>query len=202
MNYLITEIKELNKQKVKIVVNYDTIFTLYKGECRKLKIFDGTEITEDMYNLIMNEILPKRAKERSLYLLSRRSMTENQLRTKLKEGFYPEKVIDDILLIMKGYSYIDDTYFATNYVSSKINSKSKKQIQMELINKGVARDVIDEVINDTCIDEKSNIKKWMDKKHISMENSSKEDINKFCAFLLRKGYNYETIRSTLKVYEL
>ena len=57
-------------------------------------IREGGSIPEKVYEEIMQEILPKRAKLRCMNILKSADKTEWQLRTRLRQGGYPKKVED------------------------------------------------------------------------------------------------------------
>lgn len=197
MEYLITNVTELNTKKSRIEIDYDMEFALYKGEIRRFHIARDTVLSREFYDVIMNEILPKRARERCLNLLSRRSMTEQELRSKLKAGFYPEEVIDRTIELLIRHRLINDEYYADNYIEMNCKSKSTRQIKQELMHRGVERELIMQVLSECDIDEEDNIRKLMVKKRIDRENSTEEEKNKFCAYLLRKGYDYDKIRKAV-----
>ena len=69
----VTDIKEVTKSRVKIEIDRESSFVLYKGELRIYGIREGQDLTEENYNLIMKEVLPKRAKLRAMNLLKSRS---------------------------------------------------------------------------------------------------------------------------------
>ena len=64
----VTDIKEVTKSRVKIEIDRESSFVLYKGELRIYGIREGQDLTEENYNLIMKEVLPKRAKLRAMTL--------------------------------------------------------------------------------------------------------------------------------------
>lgn len=140
----------------------------------------------------------QKAKARSLYLLGDMPRTEKQLREKLTKTGYPEDVIREAIEYVKEYHYIDDAQYARDYIASKSRSKSKKVIQMELQRKGIAKEIIQET--EECFTEQSQqelIERLIEKKRISLETASKEELHKLYQYLLRKGFSYEEIRSAV-----
>ena len=75
MHY-ITEIKDIGK-KCRIIIDDDIVVQLYKGEVRKLGIKADSQFSNESYNEMYN-ILNKRARERSLFLLKDMDKTEKQ----------------------------------------------------------------------------------------------------------------------------
>ena len=61
IQYLVTSIVDVNKQRRRVFVNYEPAFVLYNSEIRKYQIKVDSVIMSDIYNEIIT-ILTKRAK--------------------------------------------------------------------------------------------------------------------------------------------
>lgn len=192
-DYLVTGMKKISAMKTCVEVNYDTRFSLYNSEVFKFHIEQGEYITSDSYNTIFNEILPKRARERCLNLLTKKSMTEYELTKKLREGFYPEEIISRTMEVMFKHHLVNDDDYARSFVELSHNAKSKRRLKQDMIRKGISQDIIVSALEESDINEEDNINRLMVKKHIDPESSTYEEKQKFAAFLLRKGYDYDLI---------
>ena len=73
-----------------------------------------------------------RAKRRALYILERCDRTEQELRTKLSRNYEPETV-EEAIRYVKQYDYIDDKRYAINYLKSRCQVKSRRQVEQELL---------------------------------------------------------------------
>ena len=82
----VTRIEEVSSSKVKVYVDEEFAFALYKGELRKYGIKEEKELTETVYREITGEILPKRVKLRCMNLLQKKDYTRKQLADKLKKS--------------------------------------------------------------------------------------------------------------------
>ena len=76
---IVTGIEEMTKSRSKISIDGEFAFVLYKGELRHFHLLEGEEISEEDYEHIMKEILPKRAKLRAMNLLLKKDYTTSQL---------------------------------------------------------------------------------------------------------------------------
>ena len=139
---IVTEITELNKTRSKIEIDYAFAFVLYKGELHIYGLKEGCEISEDAYNEIMKNVLPKRAKLRAMNLLKQRSYSEYALTEKLRQGGYPEQVIDEALDYVKSFHYIDDRQYAFDYIEYNKENKSSTRIRQDLKRKGIPEEII------------------------------------------------------------
>ena len=68
IQYLVTSIVDVNKQRRRVFVNYEPAFVLYNSEIRKYQIKVDSVIMSDIYNEIIT-ILTKRAKIRAMLCL-------------------------------------------------------------------------------------------------------------------------------------
>ena len=202
--YRILAVSPLSKKKYKISLEGTEMVTLslYPSELRKFNIKEGNFVSEDIYREI-EEILYKRGKERALYYLKTSDKTAFQMKTKLKEGLYPEHIICRILDFLEKYKYIDDLRYAGQYISYNQRRKSYQQIRNDLRVKGIAKEYIDEAfleINDSMMSE-SNPQVEIIRKYI--QNKIKPDMdlkykNKIVMGLVRKGFKYDDIMSVFR----
>lgn len=199
---IVTRIEEMSRSRRRIYLDESFAFVLYKGELRFYEVREGEALKEDAYRQIMEELLPKRATLRCMNLLADRPYTENQLREKLSRGMYPESCVDIALDYVKSYHYVDDRRFAEDYIENQQEKKSKRAIEMDLLKKGVSRELIVEAFAaqeelGNGPDEEVLGKQWMKKKHFDPEHAEFKETQRMAAFLYRKGISSETIRKLL-----
>ncbi|MDO4523509.1 MAG: regulatory protein RecX [Eubacteriales bacterium] len=145
--------------------------------------------------------LRKRAKLRCMHLLERRDYTEKQLREKLEKGRteYSQDIIDEAIAYVKSYHYVDDRRFAQQYVECMQTRKSRRQIAQELSVKGISRELIHEVFEETeSVDEDELIRRWMEKRHYDPEAADMKERQRMYGFLARKGFQSDAIFRMLK----
>lgn len=193
---IVTRIESVTKTKFKVYVNEQFAFVLYKGELSRYRIVAEQEITEETFQKIKKEVVLKRAKLRALHLLNDMDRTESQLRTKLRQGFYTEDIIDQSIEYVKSFGYIGDAAYARRYIESRQQSKSRKEIFADLCKKGVAKEEI-ELAMEECYrenEETEAVRAILRKKRFDAEHSTESEKQKIYGYLARKGFAYETIR--------
>ena len=116
---IVTDIVELDKKRNKIFIDGEFAFVLYKGELREYGIKANAELSQSSYEEIVGTLLSKRAKLRAMNLLQKKDYTEKQLRDKLKEGLYPQELVDEAIAYVKSYKYLDDERFALDLLREK-----------------------------------------------------------------------------------
>lgn len=190
----VTEIKTLGKTgRVRVTLDYDTTFPLYKTELKKYSIEEGCEISKEEYASILNEILFERAKNRAVHLLEKSDRTESDIRKKLKEGYYPDDAIENAVSMLKEYHYIDDLEYAKSYIRTFGELKSRKMISMKLLEKGIDRDIIDKALDEELqMDQSDLIVKLLTKRHYDRENADKKERERTIRYLLGKGFSYDS----------
>ena len=99
----------------------------------------------------------REARNKGLYYLQFSGKTENEMRKKLAEqGFSPASV-EDALLFLKHYRYLDDEDYARRYVEKNDHKKSIRQMKFDLRQKGVSDDLVEMVFEDMEVDESAQI---------------------------------------------
>ena len=120
----VTNVETVGKSKYKIYVDEQFAFVLHKGELSHYKIAVNEEITADVYERIMKEVIAKRAKLRALHLLNAMGRTEEQLREKLRQGEYSDDIIEEAISYVKSFGYINDEEYARSFIAGRKEKKS------------------------------------------------------------------------------
>ena len=197
----VTKLTPVTKAKYKVYIDDEFAFVLYKGELSLYEIQEGNELSQDVIERIKEEVLKKRAKLRAMHILERADRTEAELYAKLKQDLYPEEVIACAMQYVKSFGYIGDADYARRFVESKQRTKSKREIQLLLQQKGIENEYIAQAL-ENCYeehDEKDTIEKIVEKKHFCAEEASEQEKKKMFDYLMRKGFRYEDIRQVIQV---
>ena len=144
----------------------------------------------------------KRAKKKALSLLERQDRTESQLLTKLKEKEFPEYACREALSYVKGFHYIDDERFARNYIRYRQENKSRQQLKMDLIKKGVDREIIEDALAEEYVtEERTMIRELLRKKKYDPRTADMKEKNRILAFLMRRGFHLEDCKACMRELE-
>lgn len=199
MDVQVTSVIPLEKGKARIRFEDGSEVILYKGEIRKLGIQEGCVITDEVYHKIIDEILGQRAIKRAMHLLEKQDRTERQLYDKLKETGYPEVCIESAISYVKRYHYIDDFRYASAYIRYRQEKKSRQKLKLELQAKGIARDVIEEALEEEYVsDDQKKILELLQKRRYSFENADTAEQRKNYQFLLRRGFQSSDILHVMR----
>ena len=199
----VTKIEPLSKTRYKVYLDGQFAFTLYKGELSRYHIAEESVIEDDIYDSL-RLIVIKRAKLRAMHLLSDMGRTESQLRTKLKQGGYVEDAVEAAIRYVKSFGYINDMEYARSFIDSRKDRKSKKELYVALLQKGVPAEIVEQVFEEADYGEKDSrqaIEALMRKKSYNPETADVKEKQKMMGYLMRKGFSYQDVRNVLQVCE-
>lgn len=189
----IEEITPIDKKRSKIVCENGFYFALYQGEILRLGLKEKGELSEEMYHIQIAPLLKRRIRERIVSILKERDNTEAQLRRKLSYALYPEEIIDKGIEWAKEYRFIDDRRYLEFYIEINYKRKSKKRLIYDLMAKGIAREEIEEALDNIEIEEEEQIYKFLEKKKFFIKEENIQDREKMIRQLIYKGYDFYKI---------
>lgn len=206
------QIREVRRgEKGRVHISFETGITvsLYRSEIRSLPLQEQQLLlTEEaflpwtVYQKILTEIVGLRAKKRAMFLLEKMDRTEKQLYDKLKQNGYPEECVEAAVAYVKQYHYIDDLRYAKQYVRYHQQKKSRQKLKMDLIQKGVEKDVIEQALEEEFeSDERAKIRELLKKRRYDYTCADRREQQRTYQFLMRRGYRSGDILAVLKTGE-
>lgn len=149
----------------------------------------------------------------ALRFLSYRPRSEKELKDYLKKKLAKGQsssgrkadslLIDKILLKLYENKFLDDKEFVKWWIEQRTKFKTKglKFIRLELLRKGVSKDIVDDVIKSSegAIDnDLTRAKKILEKRIRKYTGlAQKELYQKLGAFLARRGFDWDTIKKAI-----
>ncbi len=200
----VTQVAEASGSRRRVYLDGQFAFLLYQGELRRFHIEEGQELSEESYQCIMTQILPKRAKLRSMNLLRSKAYTRRQLEDKLRQGEYPQACIEEALSYVESYGYIDDGRYARDFIEAHLQDKSRSRIKTDLMKKGIDKDTIQEAFEALGAlgveqDEMELILTLLRKKKYRPDTATKQEQQKMYGFLYRRGFPSDLICRALSL---
>lgn len=197
----ITKIENFGKSKLKIYVDEEYKFWLYKKEINKHSINEDEVISLEQYNELYMLNL-SRAKKYVLNILKRMDKTRQEIITKLTQAGYTDNIINETLAYIDNYNYIDDERYSRQYVRYKCDNQSKREIMNGLLLKGVSKETAMLAISDEYKDEEAAIIKAIKKKRRLNQELSENDKRKLLSSLYRKGFDLDLIKKHIEYTEI
>lgn len=197
----INNIIDFKSNKVKVECE-EYSFPLYKSDIAKYALAVG-DVPLEVSEEIIDDILPKRALDRALKIITGRDMTEGMIKDMLFEDGYPSFIIDSVIDKLKSERLINDERFIRGFIEGKSSKKSKRDIMIALSSKKVnmnqAERIYDELKEEGDLsDERELIVRLLEKRHYDFENATFEDRQKQIRYLLGKGFDMDSIHSAFK----
>lgn len=198
----ITKIQALTKQKYRIFLDGESAFAVYKGELSRYNLEEGAVLPPEVYEELVNRVLKKRATLRAMHILERTDKTEAQLRRKLEESEYPKEAVESAIAYVTSYGYLDDRRYAEHYIEWKKQGKGKARLKMELVQKGISREIIEEVLESTDFGEtREMIRQIILKKRKTDIPMNEKEKQRLYGFLMRKGFSSSDILAVMREEE-
>lgn len=197
----ITSFEKSNKNKdmISVFIDQQYAFSLPEEEYIRLGLYEKSEITEEDLSYIKREVLQKSAKSKALRYVSFKLLSEKELFSKLQSKGFDDDTIRIVVDDLKAMGYINDKIYAQKFVfdRSKLKPKSKKMLKMELNNRGISDDIIDEVLDNFEYDEVTIAERLIRKKFGKYDLNDPKIETKVISFLMHRGFQYEIIKHGL-----
>lgn len=118
-----------------------------------------------------------------------------EYQTKEKLG-YDASLVPLVMKRLEERGYINDRHFAEIWVENRHVAKgtSIKKLRLELQQKGISSQIVDEVLSGSGRDERADLRKIIERKRARYD-----DEQKLIQYLLRQGFNYSDIVDELAV---
>ena len=142
----------------------------------------------------------EQAHEKALRFLSSRPRSEWEIRQNLRKAGYGDETSERVLERLRSVALVDDAAFARYWIENRAQFKPRGSaaLRQELRRKGVARDVIDEVLKEGEHDEdQAALQAALAKANRYRQLPRPEFAQKLGAYLVRRGFNYEISREAV-----
>ncbi len=158
----------------------------------------GQKIEQSRLEEIQFENEKMQALDKAFSYLSATMKTERQMHDYLcKKGYLPS-VCDYVLEKLYYYKLLDDKLYTKQYIKSASKTKGARRISLELRQKGVDVDMIDDAL--ITIEDAEQRAKEVLAKYMRHKANTKENLAKAFRYLLSRGFNYDDVKSALANY--
>ncbi len=197
---LITDLKTgKRKDKVQLFLEGEYRCTLTKVSVLTYRLKIGEELSEVRLEEILRESETQQAFDRALSLLEKYLKTEKQMKEYLLSKGFAEEAVVPAIAKLKRYGYLDDVDYASCFTENALHSKGKFRIRMELLQKGVDRTTVDEVLESTQEDAETAVK--LAEKYLKNKPKDRPTKAKLYRHLSARGFSAETVSSVLRRFD-
>ena len=169
----------------------------------KFHLERGMEIDEGKLKELLYEEEISKAKSYVYRILARRMYTTKEIRDKLVERGYVDKIIEDVIATLERYGYLNDKTYAQEWIESRMRSKPKGKIALrrELERKGIDRSIIEDALSQ-AFDQSKESEMALDLARRKARSFNADDPvaakRKLQSFLLRRGFDFETVKGVIE----
>lgn len=187
----ITEIKK-SKQPMKYHLYVDDVFYgVFLDEIlASYSLKTGQEIGEDRLEEIKKENDEKLAFSTAVGYIERYNVSTKGLKDYLLRKKFSRYAIDSAVNKLKEYNYLNDEAFARNYFEALSGSKGKRVIAQKLKEKGVKKEIIDELLLNIEDEDEEERARALAEKFVKNREKNLKNKQKCFAHLVYKGYDY------------
>ena len=187
-------------ERISVFIDGEFVFALPDIIVATRGLKRGLELTLEQVRELAGIAEGEKATAAALNFVSYRPRSEREVRDRLRSKAYEPASIDYAIEKMRGWRYLDDTKFAEFWVESRAehSPRGKRALQSELRAKGVDREVVERVLDETDLDE-GNAALEIARKRLRSLSSYDEETQRrrLSAFLARRGYGWDVVKPVL-----
>ena len=180
-------------------------FRISRIEADNSGFHEGISYDEESFFRTVQLIQYPKALNNAVSMLSRRPCSSSEIINRLKKYQYLPDVIDLVLFKLKRENLIDDRAFCEHWVSYRIGQNyGPSRIIAELRTKGISRFMAEEALAKFDPDEQMDhsvslaVKAWL---RTDPDEGWYKSRQKIIAYLVRKGYSWETAKKACVIAE-
>ncbi len=196
------EIQKRNKERVNLFLDGEYAFSISAELVYKEGLKVNSEVNEEKIKSIAESENYIKCKESALRMIERNFKTEKEVKDKLKLKGYDDDSIENSVRFLKEYNFVNDRAYTKAFINDKLKTMGSQKIKYSLIQKGIAKEVIEEELSDLNKENEKSVALNIAKKKLSAiknkENDKYKISGKLYRFLISKGYESNIINDIVK----
>ena len=182
-----------NPERVSIYLDGEYGFGLSRIIAAWLQV--GQRLDEKKIESLLESDANEVAYTKALKLINLKPRTEKEIESKLIASGFTEGQCDTVLRRLGEAGLVADDRYARQWVENRneLHPRSRRLISLELRQKGIADEVIEQVLEDSSTDEDLALKAATQYARKLPFDDGMEFRKRLSAFLARRGFSYGTI---------
>jgi len=184
-------------KRINVYVDDRLALTLTPETVKKEKLKTGVELDEAALKELAEKDLARQCFNAAARFLGYRPRSESEIRRRLKQHGFEDKIIEKTLARLRENGFTDDDAFARFWVENRelFSPRGRRLAKMELKRKGLAPEIIEKAIG--MIDEKDSAYRAAQKKAPRLAALDRTEFRlRLGAYLGRRGFGYAVIKET------
>lgn len=160
----------------------------------------GTVLTDEEVQKIIRKAEFQKTLDKLLRFATIRPRSEKETLDYLKRKKVHESMWEDLFEKLKHFELLDDAKFAKWWVDQRLAFKkiSGKVLKLELFKKGIDKEIIENVLEETPIDEEKMARELLERRAYKWDGlPEREAKQKKFQYLAGKGFNWEIVEKIL-----
>lgn len=160
----------------------------------------GTLLTDEEVQKIIRKAEFQKTLDKLLRFATLRPRSEKEIDDYLKRKKVHESMWEDLFEKLKHFELLDDAKFAKWWVDQRLAFKkiSGKVLKLELFKKGIDKEIIENVLEETPIDEEKMARELLERRAYKWDGlPEREAKQKKFQYLAGKGFNWEIVEKIL-----
>ncbi len=197
---IITDIVQKRKRLSALYIDGEFAMKLDTETLLASRFSLGSEITDEELKELIDQSNEKRAKEKALWLISYRDHSKKELTEKVRKTSDDDSARKAVER-MEELGLVDDEKFARRYAEELIFTKhlSIKGARYKLTEKGIDRELADEILEELDPDPREHIRIIIERKY-KTALSDEKGRRRCVAALQRMGYSWSDINAVFGEY--
>ena len=187
------------KKRVNILLDGKFAFSLEAEVAVREGLKVGQELKNSQIEVITRSDQYHRCLNAAAHYLSYRPRSEFELRGRLHRRGFDDNSVDGVITKLKEQGLVNDIAFAQFWKENRqsFNPRSQRLTGVELRQKGVASDIVDQVVNDAD-DDDSAFRAAQGKAWGLSLSDYRNFRNRLSEYLRRRGFDYGVINRTVE----
>lgn len=196
---VITSIKQQKlKGRVNVYLDGEFSFGIDLDSFVLLNLQVGQSLTQDEIEKAKNTSNFQKNLEKVYRFAMVRPRSEKEFRDYFRRKHFDESNHESLIKKLKQLDLLNDLEFAKAWANSRLKKKSVKVVRLELSQKGIDRNVIEDVLSDVKVDDFSIAKRLIEKRLYKWQNlDSKTKKLKMSQYLAGKGFDWNVIEKVV-----
>ncbi len=198
---IITSIKpQKNQRRVNVYLDGKFGFGIDLDNFVKISLRVEQELSDKEVGEIVKKAEFQKTLDKLLKFATVRARSEREIRDYFRRKKVHESLHQDLFNRLKHFELIDDKKFAEWWVKQRqeFSPRAKRFVNYELRMKGVKKEIIDEILSKTTVDEEKIARELLEKKSYKWKNlPARQSRQKKSQYLAGKGFSWEVIKKVL-----
>lgn len=195
---VVTEISQQKKHtdRYSIFVGGEYSFSLTANQLLERKIHKGVELSLADIEKFKKISDDGKLLQKSYDKLARRMHSEKEIRDYLYSKKASPETINAIIDKLHDLKLLNDTAFASQWIENRrqFKHRSTRALSAELQQKGISREIINNLLHDSDDENKQALKRLAQKKHRQARYKDEQSLTKY---LIGKGFAYAEVKDVV-----